>query len=473
MPTQGSKPNVARIASNAALPLFALFALQVGISSVGEAQQEPFALTIQTAATAEASAHGSPGQTQQDSASALASALGNEASTCGYGEERKSVGRASASVRRDAVTAGSAAFLLSSRAYANGGHRITSTPVCIGKFGEDSAGSAKASSGAELVLRFEDQARPIRYTAEISTNATLQGAIAAVRVTDAENRALFQSSGGGGRFDFESAPGKLLRISVSLDASAQDRGGGLSAEQSGSMSVAVSIARAALGASADERRLIGRDTTAYPAVGALLKNGEMHCTGTLIAPDLVLTAGHCVYLYERREISFKPGHNIYLPGDVVTAERLVWPTESGFRYNDASLENDIGLVYLSHRLPIAPARLHAGRPNLQTAFLTRTPLSFVGFGFTIADGQPAASGIKRLADIPIHELTSLTFSYVGTANTCKGDSGGPAFLVGGNQLFLAGITSKGDPRCVVSGVDTRVEKYFSWIQGHLPRGNKH
>src|SRR3954468_6467702 len=52
-----------------------------------------------------------------------------------------------------------------------------------------------------------------------------------------------------------------------------------------------------VGFGSDTGEIIGGQVTAdgeYPGVGALMLHGHAGCTGTLIAPDVVLTAGHCL-----------------------------------------------------------------------------------------------------------------------------------------------------------------------------------
>ena len=51
----------------------------------------------------------------------------------------------------------------------------------------------------------------------------------------------------------------------------------------------------------------GNTETGHPAAGALMYNGEQSCTGTLIAPKVVLTAAHCLV-----DFGSALGHSFYL-----------------------------------------------------------------------------------------------------------------------------------------------------------------
>src|SRR2546423_8978407 len=53
----------------------------------------------------------------------------------------------------------------------------------------------------------------------------------------------------------------------------------------------------------------GRRTTSreFPAVGAILLDGRLSCTGTVIGARTILTAAHCVQGIDARRLSFKLG----------------------------------------------------------------------------------------------------------------------------------------------------------------------
>ena len=74
----------------------------------------------------------------------------------------------------------------------------------------------------------------------------------------------------------------------------------------------------------------GAEPAALAAVGLLDLRGKAACTGTLIAPDLVLTAGHCLKASEgersftAEDIAFRPGRS---PGQPRPASKS-WPAHS-------------------------------------------------------------------------------------------------------------------------------------------------
>lgn len=157
--------------------------------------------------------------------------------------------------------------------------------------------------------------------------------------------------------------------------------------------VALIAAGTALPAMADATRLRGlitqNDARAWVAVGRLDMRDGGFCTGTLISPDIVLTAAHCVYhptkntLYPDGIITFRAG----LTNGKVTAERKVVQIvpHQGFNpnagFNAENVINDIALLRLETPIPtqdVPPFVVHSGP-------IEKGPVSVVSYGKGRAD----------------------------------------------------------------------------------------
>lgn len=200
----------------------------------------------------------------------------------------------------------------------------------------------------------------------------------------------------------------------------------------------------------------GQDFSGLPAVGALLNNGSLTCTGTLIEPRKVLTAGHCVEGARIPDLSFVLGSKVTNSQGQTTLKAADAYPHPGF--NHSTIEDDIGLVILTHDAPVAPM----GVVTSMDSSWVGEKLFFVGYGNSSSTG---GSGTKRAVWMSIKNVNPKTFSYGGGGrNTCNGDSGGPAFHKDTNGNFLvAGITSYGDGNCSNFGVSTRVDMYMDFM----------
>jgi secreted trypsin-like serine protease len=109
----------------------------------------------------------------------------------------------------------------------------------------------------------------------------------------------------------------------------------------------------------------------------------------------------------------------------------------------------------------------------------------VGFGSTNASGT-SGYGTKKKADVVVISPDGIRFDgnkYGADANlefvaedlhadTCTGDSGGPAFLADDHgHWFLAGATARATKKgeeenvaCGDGGIYVRMDKYVSWIK---------
>ncbi len=193
-----------------------------------------------------------------------------------------------------------------------------------------------------------------------------------------------------------------------------------------------------------------------PAVGALYYDGEMSCTGTLIGPRKVLTAGHCTSGVSASRMTFKIGPNADKPEATLRVSAV--KPHPGFSFS--TIDDDIGLVTLAQDAPVEPMKVVI---KMESSWVGRN-LVFVGYG--VSDGyNQTGSGLKRSVTMPISEVSATQFRYeVRGRNTCSGDSGGPAFYKdSAGEHFVAGVTSYGDAYCTQFGVDTRVDTYLSFL----------
>jgi secreted trypsin-like serine protease len=200
----------------------------------------------------------------------------------------------------------------------------------------------------------------------------------------------------------------------------------------------------------------GAAFSGLPAVGALLYDGQLLCTGTLIESRKVLTAGHCVAGRSASRMSFAIGPNAFQPQEIRKATRLkLHPA-----YDEVNIRNDIGLVLLSKDASAVPLKVLS---HMDSSWKGKR-LFFVGYGVNNGYTQTGA-GRKRAVWMNLSQVDSTTFGYGGSGrNTCNGDSGGPAFYKdSSNTYFVAGVTSYGDAFCSRFGTDTRADVFLDFI----------
>lgn len=191
------------------------------------------------------------------------------------------------------------------------------------------------------------------------------------------------------------------------------------------------------------------EPTAWDAVVALFHGGVV-CTGTLVTPRVILTAGHCLADLAPGELPEVFHGPAMVEGQTLPVERFgIHPAICRACDEDV---NDFGFVVLeSEYLPKGgfPAPI-AEQGVWDEAMVEGAPLTLVGYGES--DDAPEdpfkGAGVKREVETALRTLSGTGLEYLAGgegAGTCAGDSGGPAFAPAeGGGYRLAGVLARGE-----------------------------
>jgi trypsin len=219
-------------------------------------------------------------------------------------------------------------------------------------------------------------------------------------------------------------------------------------------------------------RIVGgstAETGKYPFMVGLywgtMNGNKPVCGGTLITPNVVVTAAHCVYSVTKLDIN---RHNL-LDDAGVKSYKIKWENKRIHPdYDSNTNNNDIALIQLPNR------HMGAGTAKIYRSGVAPTTLTAIGWGLLTTGGvqpdelmevdlkdQLESTCLDRYGD-GFNPLTMLCASDTGK-DTCQGDSGGPLLAKG--TSMLVGITSWGH-ECASNmypGVYTRVSTFDTWI----------
>lgn len=169
------------------------------------------------------------------------------------------------------------------------------------------------------------------------------------------------------------------------------------------------------------------------------------CTGTLIAPDVVITAGHCAEIL--------PAQVIANSTDYTAGNGQHVNVKSTTAYKDWETTYDVAVIVLAAPITSAEPRKVATSCTFKS-FTSATPVHLVGFGLTDATGQ----GDNTLLNEAMATVTDPMCASGHGCNTkvapggefiaggngtdsCFGDSGGPVYMDTPRGAVVVGAVS--------------------------------
>jgi secreted trypsin-like serine protease len=191
------------------------------------------------------------------------------------------------------------------------------------------------------------------------------------------------------------------------------------------------------------------------------------CSGALVAPNFVLTAGHCFHDVNRVRVSGPPQYATTVT--VGTVDLSANPGETRNVVNVwQSPVNDIALVKLDAPIrDIAPLAVSPIAPHVGEQ------LTMAGWGAT-SDVNATPGTVLNTGEVAVGEVDADTIGVHGVSpspdtSSCLYDSGMPYFIPAGTKTgVLVSVESTG-PSCPHDQLETtaRADVVFQWIYQNI------
>lgn len=258
-------------------------------------------------------------------------------------------------------------------------------------------------------------------------------------------------------------------------------------------------------------QLGGRDQVVMLYMTVLNSSGfaTRTCSGTYIAPRVVLTAAHCLDRVYQDQVFVYYGDNFTKDFPQLKQQGVLlvppapgtsstWAKADSFekhpKWNATLSYPDMAVVYLDRKLPFEP--LQVARFALDPAWVNKsvtisgwggdaapTPTTTSGSrvqrtGTTKVLGSPTAADYHSddpnpgMLDPKVRQNVVKTDGHAPYANACFGDSGGPLLANRGGQDYVAGVSYWTGLSCTDYGLYTRIDPFLPFIDSSIKKGGQ-
>lgn len=217
--------------------------------------------------------------------------------------------------------------------------------------------------------------------------------------------------------------------------------------------------------------------------------GEGMCTGSIIGPNLIVTAAHCasddsgsplpltaLTVAYGLDVRNDTGTGVGWPGSRASIQTSAVNTIRVYQgyasqMNNAVDEGDIALIRIEGTVPsgYTPVQMLDNASELKVG----GTVTLAGYGLTDASTQAGGGILRKVDGIKILDpnlgKTEVVLDQSQGHGACHGDSGGPGYLKDSRgNLVLWGLTDRGYPDgspddCMHESVYTKVTAYQGWI----------